>query len=152
MEIADRRVATVHFTLSDTDGNLITSTQGHEPLTYIHGMGSIARGLENALAGRRAGERFEVTVAPEEGFGKRYPELVQTIPRTQFNGEQAPAIGGKLVAQTARGPLDVVVTAVDDDAIGVDGNHPLAGRPFTASVEVLDVRLATPQELQFGIA
>jgi FKBP-type peptidyl-prolyl cis-trans isomerase SlyD len=151
MEIADRRVATVHFTLSDADGRQITSTQGHDPLTYVHGTGSIARGLENALAGKRAGDRFEVTVSPEEGFGQHYPELLQTIPRAQFTGEQAPAIGGKLVAQTARGPLDVVVTGVDDEAIAVDGNHPLAGKPFTASVEVVDVRLATPDELQFGI-
>jgi FKBP-type peptidyl-prolyl cis-trans isomerase SlyD len=151
MDIADRRVATLHFTLSDAEGRQITTTQGRRPLTYIHGTGSIARGLENALQGRKVGDRFEVTVAPEEGFGQHYPELVQTIPRAQFNGEQVPAVGGKLVAQTARGPLDVVVTSVDDEAIGVDGNHPLAGKPFKASVEVLDVRLATPEELQFGI-
>src|SRR3546814_12166891 len=62
-----------------------------------------------------------------------------------------PQGGARLKAQTERGPLDVVVTAVDADTVTVDGNHPLAGRPFRARVEVVDVRLATPEELQFGI-
>jgi FKBP-type peptidyl-prolyl cis-trans isomerase SlyD len=60
-------------------------------------------------------------------------------------------VGTKLAAQTAKGPLDVVVVAVDGDTVTVDGNHPLAGRSVEARVEVVDVRLATPHELQFGI-
>jgi FKBP-type peptidyl-prolyl cis-trans isomerase SlyD len=92
-----------------------------------------------------------VEVAPEQGFGKRHEGLVQTLPRSMLGADDAPQIGARLKAQTARGPLDVVVTAVDDDTITVDGNHPLAGRPFRAEVEVVDVRLATPEELQFGV-
>jgi len=151
MEIADRRIASLHFTLTDDSGRAITSTRGHAPLTYMHGVGSIARGLEQALAGRKAGDRFEVVVAPEDGFGAHHPELVQTLPRTMWRADKAPAIGDRLETQTERGPLDVVVTAVAADTITVDGNHPLAGRPFRAEVEVLSVRVPTPDELQFGI-
>jgi FKBP-type peptidyl-prolyl cis-trans isomerase SlyD len=60
-------------------------------------------------------------------------------------------VGSRLQARTARGPLDVVVTSVDEDSIGVDGNHPLAGKTFKLDVEVVDVRLATPEEIQFGV-
>jgi len=60
-------------------------------------------------------------------------------------------VGAKLTAQTARGPLEVVVVAVDGDSLTVDGNHPLAGRTVEARVEVVDVRLATPHEQQFGL-
>lgn len=152
MDIADRRIATLHFTLSDDSGRQIATTRGHEPLTYMHGTGSIVRGLEQALDGRNAGDRFEVVVAPEDGFGPRHPELVQTLPRTMWRAGTAPVVGDKLETQTARGPLDVVVTAVDADTLTVDGNHPLAGHAFRAEVEVLSVRVPTPDELQFGPA
>ncbi len=150
MEIADRRIATIHFTLLDPQGQQVATTRDHEPLVYMHGTGGIVRGLEEALAGKQPGDRFEVEVAPEQGFGKRYEELVQTLPRSLLGDGDAPRPGARLKAQTARGPLDVVVTAIDGDNIVVDGNHPLAGRPFRAQVEVVDVRLATPHELQFG--
>ncbi len=151
MEIANRRVGTVHFTLRDEQGAEITSTRGHQPLVYLHGTNSIAAGLEQALEGRAPGDRFTVTVPPEQGFGPRHEALVQTVPRDVLDVRSEPVVGQKLQAQTARGPLDVVVTAVEADCVHVDGNHPLAGRPFVADVEVVDVRLATPDELQFGL-
>lgn len=152
MEIADRRVATIHFTLLDQQGGQVTTTHGHDPLVYVHGTGGIVRGLEEALAGKKTGDHFEVEIAPEQGFGKRHDGLVQTLPRSMLGAGDAPRVGARLKAQTARGPLDVVVTAVDEETITVDGNHPLAGSPFRARVEVIDVRLATPDEIQFGIA
>lgn len=151
MEIANRRVGTVHFTLSDEEGSQITTTHGDKPLVYLHGTGGIIRGLEEALEGRKAGDRFQVTIPPEKGFGPRYKELVQTLPRETLRSAKVPEVGDRLEAQTARGPLQVVVTAVDAATVTVDGNNPLAGRPFVADVEVVDVRLATPDEIQFGI-
>ena len=151
MEIAHRRVATVHFTLTDEDGSQITTTRGHDPLVYMHGTGGIAQGLEEALEGRKPGERFEVTVPPEKGFGPRHEELVQTHPRSVIRDGAQPEVGARLDAQTARGPLEVVVTAVDGDSVTVDGNHPLAGKTFRAEMEVIEVRVATPDEIQFGL-
>lgn len=151
MEIAYRRIATVHFTLNDEDGSQITTTRGHDPLVYMHGTGSIAKGLEEALEGRSAGDRLEVMVPPEKGFGPRFESLVQTHPISIISDGSTPEVGARLSAQTANGPLDVVVTAVDGDAVTVDGNHPLAGRTFRAELEVVDVRVATPEEIQFGL-
>lgn len=151
MEIAHRRVATVHFTLIGEDGETITSTRGHDPLVYMHGTGSIVAGLEEALEGRSPGDRFEVTVPPEKGFGPRHPELVQTHPRSIITDGSEPQVGARLDAQTAKGPMEVVVTAVEGETVTVDGNHPLAGRTFSAQVEVVDVRVATPDEIQFGL-
>lgn len=153
MDIADRRIATVHFTLTDADsGTPITSTRGHAPLTYMHGTSSIARGLEQALAGRSAGERFEVVIAAEDGFGPRHEALVQTLPRTMWRAASEPKVGDRLETTTAKGPLEVVVTAVGEDSLTVDGNHPLAGRRVRAEVEVVSVRVPTPDEVQFGLA
>lgn len=151
MDIADRRIATVHFTLTDAEGQVVTSTRGHEPLVYMHGTASIMPGLEQALDGKSPGDTFRVTIAPEAGFGPRHEQLVQTLPLAKLQASAPPRVGAKLTAQTAKGPLDVVVTAVDADTLTVDGNHPLAGRTVEALVEVVDVRLATPEEQQFGL-
>lgn len=151
MEIAYRRVGTVHFTLRDEAGQQITSTHGHRPLVYLHGTGTVVPGLEEALEGRSPGDRFEVTVPPERGFGPRHEALVQSVPRETLQASAEPVVGQKLKAETAQGPLEVIVTAIEGDTLTVDGNHPLAGRTFVAEVEVVDVRLATPDELQFGL-
>ncbi len=151
MDIADKRITTVAFTLTDDSGARITTTDGHAPLTYMHGQGSIAAGLEEALHGRSEGDRFTVVVLPEKGFGPRHPELVQAVPRNLWTADKEPEIGDRLQVETARGPLDVVVTAVDDTTVTVDGNHPLAGRTFHADIEILSVRVPTAQELQFGL-
>ncbi|MEN1942932.1 peptidylprolyl isomerase [Luteimonas sp. MJ293] len=151
MEIAYRRIATVHFTLTDQDGSPITTTRGHDPLVYMHGTDSIAKGLEEALEGRSTGDRFEVTVPPEKGFGPRFESLVQSHPLSIISDGATPEVGDRLNAQTANGPLEVKVIAVDGDTVTVDGNHPLAGRTFQAGLEVVDVRVATPGEIQFGL-
>lgn len=151
MDIADRRIATVHFSLHDEQGQPITSTRDHDPLVYMHGTGSIMPGLEQALAGRSPGDTFSVTIPPEAGFGPRHEALVQTLPRERLQASGEVGVGSRLSAQTAKGPLEVVVVATDGDSVTVDGNHPLAGRTVEARVEVLDVRLATPHEQQFGL-
>src|SRR3546814_539507 len=92
MEIADRRVATIHFTLLGQDGGEVTTTHGHDPLVYLHGTGGIVRGLEEALAGKKAGDRFEVEVAPEQGFGKRHDGLVQSLPRSMLDSAAEPQV------------------------------------------------------------
>ena len=145
MEIADRRVATIHFTLLDQQGRQVATTRPRTAV-YMHGTGGIVRGLEEALAGKQAGDHLEVEVAPERASASAGHEgLVQTLPRGLLGNGGEPQVGARLKAQTAKGPLDVVVTAVDADTVTVDGNHPLAGRPFRAQVEVVDVRLATPR-------
>ena len=151
MDIADRRVATLHFTLKDQEGNTLGTTHGHDPLVHLHGTGGIVPALEQALAGKSAGDRFEVVVDPELGFGPHFPQLVQSVPRSVFSGATTLEVGSRLQATTERGPIPVVVTALDGDNVEVDGNHPLAGKTFTLDVEVLDVRLATPDEIQFGL-
>ena len=151
MEIADRRVATVHFSLIDDTGTTRVSTHGHAPLVHLQGSGGIIPALEQALPGKSPGDRFQVRVEPEQGFGARHPELEQTLPRSAFNGTRTPAVGDVLDARTRAGSMPVRVTAVDGENIAVDGNHPFAGMPFTLDVEVVDVRLATPDEIQFGL-
>lgn len=152
MEIAARRVAVLHFVVFDESGRQHTNTHGHAPLVHMQGSGGIFPGLEEALEGKRAGDRFSLTLPPEKGAGAHLPQLVQTVPLSMYAGMDKPAVGSRLAARNGHGPLQVVVTAVDGDTLTVDGNHPLAGQTFRIDVEVVNVRLATPDELQYGIA
>ncbi|AWV06539.1 FKBP-type peptidyl-prolyl cis-trans isomerase [Marilutibacter maris] len=150
MEIADRRVASFHYTLTDDAGQVIDSSSGRDPLSYLHGAGNIVAGLEKALAGKQAGDKLKVDVAPEEGYGVRHDGLVQQVPREAFQGIDNVQPGMQFQAQTGNGPLLVTVTEVGEGTITVDGNHPLAGKTLHFDVEITEVRDATEDEQQHG--
>jgi FKBP-type peptidyl-prolyl cis-trans isomerase SlyD len=150
MEIAERCVASFHYTLTDDDGQVIDKSNEQAPLSYLHGAGNIVSGLEKALAGKKAGDRLKVDVPPEEGYGPRHDGLVQQVPREAFKGVESLQEGMQFQAQTGNGPLLVTVAEVGDEVVTVDGNHPLAGQNLHFDVEVTEVREATAEEQQHG--
>ena len=150
MEIAANRVATIHYTLTDDDGQVIDRSPQERPLSYLHGVGNIVPGLEQALEGKAPGDSLKVDVAPEQGYGQRNDALVQQVPREAFQGVEKVEPGMQFRAQTQGGPLLVTVMEVGDDQVKIDGNHPLAGRNLHFEVEVADVRDASEQEKQVG--
>ncbi|MBB1088163.1 peptidylprolyl isomerase [Lysobacter sp. SG-8] len=152
MEIADRRVASFHYTLTNDDGEVIDSSSGKAPLSYLHGAGNIVAGLEKALLGKKSGDTLKVDVAPEEGYGIRHDGLVQQVPLEAFQGVEQVQPGMQFQAQTGQGPVLVTVTEVGAENVTVDGNHPLAGQTLHFDVEVTDVREATDDEQQHGHA
>jgi FKBP-type peptidyl-prolyl cis-trans isomerase SlyD len=150
MQIAERTVASFNYTLTNDAGEIIDSSEGRSPLAYLHGAGNIVPGLEKEMTGRKAGDRFDVVVAPEDGYGQPNPMLVQTVPREAFQGVDSIEVGMEFQAQTPQGPLSVVVSKVDADNVTVDGNHPLAGKTLHFAIEVTDVRDASVEELAHG--
>lgn len=150
MEINAGRVAAIHYTLTDDDGQVIDKSAPQSPLRYLHGAGNIVPGLEKALDGKQAGDSLRAEVPPEQGYGPRHDGLVQQVPRSAFPADARIEPGIKFEARTERGPLVVTVTEVGDEAVTVDGNHPLAGKKLHFDVEVAEVRDATEQEKQQG--
>ncbi|NZA27378.1 peptidylprolyl isomerase [Luteimonas sp. SJ-92] len=150
MEIAAERVATIHYTLTDENGQVIDRSPESQPLSYLHGAGNIVPGLEKALDGKKPGDAVEVDVKPEEAYGPRNEALVQAVPREAFKGVDAVEPGMQFKAQTERGPLLVTVVEVGEAQVKIDGNHPLAGRKLHFDVKVADVREASPEEKQVG--
>lgn len=150
MQIADHCVVSFHYTLTDDAGAVIDSSSGREPLAYLHGAGNIVPGLEEALGGRAAGDRFKVAVAPEEGYGVHHEGLVQQVPAAAFAGVDSIEVGMEFHAQGPQGPLAVTVTAVDGDTVTIDGNHPLAGKTLHFEIEVTSVRASTEEERMHG--
>jgi FKBP-type peptidyl-prolyl cis-trans isomerase SlyD len=150
LQIARNKVVTIHYTLRDEQGTVIDSSGGRGPLAYLHGKGNIIPGLEQALAGKGAGDRLEVTIAPEQAYGVRDERLVQILPRSRFPEGAEVAVGMQMRASGPQGPRIVTVMKVERDFVTVDGNHPLAGRTLHFSVEVAEVRKATHEEVAHG--
>ncbi len=150
MEITDARIASIHYTLTDDDGNVIDQSPEAQPLRYFHGSGSIVPGLEKALAGKQAGDRLKVDVKPEEGYGPRIEELVQVVPRSAFQGVDKVAPGMQFRAESGGRSRLVTVVEAGDDKVTIDGNHPLAGRTLHFEIAVADVREASEAEKQVG--
>ena len=152
MKIADNKVALIHYTLTNATQDVLDSSEGQEPLAYIHGHGHIVPGLENALGGRSKGDRFSVTVKAAEGYGEHDERLTQQVPRQMFSGVDEIEVGMQFHAQTEQGMQVVTVVGVSDDMITIDGNHPLAGQDLHFEIEVVDVRDASAEELEHGHA
>ena len=146
-------VVAFHYRLTDDDGELLDSSEGQDPLAYLHGAHGIIPGLENALAGRAAGDKLQVAVPPEEGYGEIDPGKVEAVPRAAFNGIDDLQPGMPLQASDNEGNvLHVVVKAVSETEVTVDANHPLAGKVLHFDVEITSVRAATEEELAHGHA
>lgn len=150
MEIADARIASIHYTLTDDAGEVIDKSPEAQPLAYFHGAGNIVPGLEKALAGRKTGDALKVEVKPEEGYGPRNDALVREVPRSAFQGIDKVEPGMQFHAESERGPMLVTVVEAADDKVTIDGNHPLAGRTLHFDVRIADVREASEEEKQVG--
>lgn len=150
MQIAQNTVVAFHYTLTNEAGEVLDSSEGREPLTYLHGAGNIIPGLEKQLEGRSAGDKLQANVSPEEGYGEVQPQLVQEVSRESFQGVDSIEPGMQFQAQTDGGPLMVTITKVEGDTVTVDGNHPLAGQALNFDVEIAEVREASEEEAEHG--
>ena len=70
MKIQNNSAVSFHYSLTDDDGNSIDSSEGQEPLAYLHGAGNIIPGLEKALEGKTTGDSLTVAVEAAEGYGE----------------------------------------------------------------------------------
>lgn len=148
MKIAKNTVVAFDYVLKDKDGKILDSSEGREPLEYLHGAGNIIVGLEKEMEGLAAGDKKHVEVEPEDGYGAVDTGLIIEAARKniEFAGTIEP--GMRFHAQDGSGGMIAfTVVGVDGDKIKLDGNHPLAGVKLFFDVEIRSVREATEQEI-----
>jgi FKBP-type peptidyl-prolyl cis-trans isomerase SlyD len=151
MTIADKKVVTLEFTVKNADTNeVIESSVGGEPLIYLHGFNNLVPGLETALTGKKVGDKYDVNVSAEEGYGVRDDSLVQEVPKAAFEGVEDVQVGMEFTADGPDGPVVVEVTKIENDMVTIDSNHPLASIPLAFSGEIKDIRDASSDELEHG--
>lgn len=151
MQIEKNKVATIDYTLTNPEGQVLDTSKGGQPLSYLHGVGGIIPGLETALEGKNKGDQLTVTIPPDKAYGNRNDQLVQDVPRKMFQGVSDIKTGMQFRAQGPQGQQQVVtVVDVQPETIKIDANHPLAGVTLNFDVNVVDVREATQEELSHG--
>ncbi|MDT4328592.1 FKBP-type peptidyl-prolyl cis-trans isomerase [Methylomonas sp. MED-D] len=149
MQITNNTAVSFHYTLTNRDGEQLDSSRGEAPLVYLHGAGNIIAGLEAALAGKQIGDKFNVTIAPDQAYGEIQEEMKQVVSKTMF-GDMEVEVGMQFHADVNYGSGVITVTEINGDDVTIDGNHPLAGEALTFDVEVVDVRPATADEMSHG--
>lgn len=149
--IAAGTVVTMHYKLALDDGEVVDSSEGNDPLTYLHGAQNIVPGLESEMEGKEVGSKFDVSVKPEEGYGPRHPNAVQNVPRGAFpdDAQLEPGIQFKAENEDQQ-PIMGTIMTVDDETVVVDFNHPLAGQTLNFSIEIVSLRAATGEEQEHG--
>ena len=149
--ISDGKVVEIHYTLTDDNGETLDSSDGQEPLAYLHGASNIVPGLEQQLAGRSMGDKVKAAVPPEEAYGEVMGEGPQEVERSNFPDDIEVAPGMTFQVEGEDGePFVIWVVAVDGEQVFVDINHPLAGMNLNFDVEVVTVRSATKEEIDHG--
>ncbi len=130
----------VHYVGTLEDGTPFDSSRGQEPLQFTLGGGNIIPGFETALIGMSAGENKTVTIPCEEAYGPRHEHLTRDVPRGAMPDDIELAEGTVLHAQGPEGQaLSFTVVSFDDEAVKIDGNHPLAGRDLTFALELVEI-------------
>lgn len=150
MNLAQNLVGAFEYELTGPDGETIDKSKPGEAMPYLHGAGNIIPGLEAELEGKTVGDELTVVVQPAMAYGERNEQMLQEVPKEAFQGVDTLEVGMNFTAESNNGPLPVVITAVGEDTVTVDGNHPLAGMVLTFKVKVTEVREATPQEIEHG--
>ena len=134
------------YRITDDAGHILEQTD--LPVGYIHGgKTELIGGMDEAVSGKRAGDRVDLSLGPEQGFGLRDPHLTFTDdlqnvpPELQFVGAEVPM-------QNERGEVKTFyVTGIAGGTLTVDGNHPLAGKSLKVHVLIQAVRDPTPDEI-----
>ena len=152
MKITENKVVSFHYTLSNEAGEVVESSRESNAMDYLHGAGTIIKGLEKAMEGKSAGDTFQVTVQPAEGYGEKKPANMQRVSSKHFENPRSLKPGQVIGLQTKQGPVQVTVVKVGRFNIDVDANHPLAGQTLSFDVEVTEVREATAEEKSHGHA
>lgn len=149
-KVADGLVVSIAYVLK-ADGAEVDRTDKDDPLVYLHGARNIIPALESALAGKKAGDKFRVTLKPEDAYGPYDEQDVERIERAALPDASTLQKGMVVELEDEEGDVFLAtVTEVTPDAIVLDFNPPLAGKTLTFEGEIVGVRLADPTELQHG--
>jgi len=130
----------VHYTGKLQEGDVFDSSEGREPLEFRIGDGKVIPGFEQGVVGMEVGEKKNISISPEEGYGIRNEELVAVIEKTLLPSDVDTSVGQQLqVKQQDGNVIQLVVTAETEENVTLDANHPLAGKTLLFDVELVEI-------------
>lgn len=139
------------------DGEVVDTSEDGDPIVFLQGAGQIIPGLEKAIYRLTAGDKKSVTVAPEDGYGEIDPDSIVEVPKDEFPEDFPLELGVEITVNTEdeddeslEEEMEATIVAINEDTITLDFNHPLAGKSLNFDVNILEVREATPEEIEHG--
>jgi FKBP-type peptidyl-prolyl cis-trans isomerase SlyD len=151
LRLKNDMVGLLAYTLT-VDGEVVETVDRENPIEYLHGAQNIVEGLEAALEGKQAGDTFEVTVAPEQGYGEYLEDDIEAVPASEFEDLDELQVGMELEMVDEDGDVvEATIMEITPDQVVLDFNPPLAGKTLHYAVEVVQVREATEEELEMGL-
>jgi FKBP-type peptidyl-prolyl cis-trans isomerase SlyD len=160
MTIAKNKVVSVNYHLTSKVQNdpeeLVEQTSKEHPFVFIHGSGGLIPAFEKNLLNKKSGDTFDFHIDAANAYGIHEPDYVAEIPKQAFFvegkfDEERVKIGEELPMLDAEGhEMYGLVVQVGEEHVTMDFNHPLAGHDLHFSGEILEVRDATPEELDHG--
>jgi FKBP-type peptidyl-prolyl cis-trans isomerase SlyD len=148
--IEDGVVVSLAYTLT-VDGTVVETASADAPLEYLHGAENLVPGLERALTNKMIGDKFSITLQPEDAYGDYDEDDIETIDRNEFPDDETLEPGMVVVLEDEDGyEVEAIVSEVTSNAVVLDFNPPLAGKTVTYTVEVVELREADEEELEQG--
>jgi len=152
MKVTKDTVVRFHYTLKNDEDQIIERSAAQEPTAFLQGHGGLIQGVQNALEGKQAGDTFNVTIHPQDGYGERLDNSIQSVPVKHLMGAKKWRPGMIATVQTEQGQRQVSIVKMGKFMAKVDTNHPLAGQILHFDIEVVDVRAGTTEEIAHGHA
>ncbi len=155
MNISENKMISLSYrlNLNNKNGELIETIDKDKPLMFLFGSGNLLPEFENQLRSLSDGEQFAFTLTSDKAYGAMREEAVVDVPVKSFEvdgkiDESVVRVGGTIPMRDNHGNrMNGVVTALDNENVTMDFNHPLAGRDLHFEGQILDIRDATEEEL-----
>jgi FKBP-type peptidyl-prolyl cis-trans isomerase 2 len=130
----------VHYTGRFEDGTMFDSSAGKDPLQITLGEGEVIPGFEEAVTGMKVGEKVTVYLPVEKAYGPPRPDLIESIQRKDMPDDFDPVVGKQYQLEQKDGQIVIAeVTAVTDDTVTLNANHPLAGKALEFEIQLVEI-------------
>lgn len=130
----------VHYTGKLEDGTVFDTSQDSEPLSFTIGENRVIPGFETAVTGMEPGDSKTTEIEPEQAYGEHREDMVMELDRDQIPENVDPQVGQQLQLRLDNGQtVPVLITALGEDTVTIDANHPLAGRKLVFEIELVDI-------------
>ena len=151
-KVTDGQVVSMQYTLR-VDGKVVDSSEGGDPLEYLHGAANIIPGLEREMEGMAVGESKTVIVSAADGYGEVNDDAFIEAPVSEFPKDMPLKPGVEMELTGPDGdPMYARIESVEGDVVVLNMNHPLAGAELHFDVKVVGMRDATEEEMDHGHA
>ena len=138
--VAKGSKVSVEYTGSFDDGTVFDTSEGKAPITFVAGNSEVIKGFDEAVVGMKKGDKKNIKVPPQEGYGDRDEKLQQQVPRTVFPPEMKIEKGMGFSFKTPDGQvIHATITNANAETVTVDMNHPLAGKNLVFELTVVDI-------------